>query len=49
MVNMLKGGLSDDDPQDIAIKETLVCCAGFLGTEFATYMPTLLNTIVTDA
>lgn len=24
-------------------------CAGFLGTEFAVYMPTLLHTIVTDA
>jgi hypothetical protein len=42
MVNMLKGGLSDDDPQDIAIKDTLVSCAGFLGEEFAAYMPTLL-------
>lgn len=49
LVDMLKGGLPDDDPQDIAIKDTLVSCAGFLGTEFAAYMPTLLQTIVTDA
>jgi hypothetical protein len=42
LVDMLKGGLPDDDPQDIAIKDTLVSCAGFLGTEFAAYMPTLL-------
>lgn len=31
---MLQGGLTDDDPQDIAIKETLIIAAGFLQEEF---------------
>jgi len=30
----LQAGLSDDDPQDIAIKEALINCAGFLKNEF---------------
>ena len=42
-------GFSDADPQDLASKEALINCAGFLGTEFSVYMPVLLDTIVRDS
>ena len=31
----LQSKLDDDDPQDLAIKDTLTQCAGFLGPQFA--------------
>lgn len=42
-------GFSDDDPQAVAVKDTLVRCAGFLGSDFAQFMPLLLTQLVTDA
>ena len=45
----LQAKLSDDDPQDEAIKDTLAQCAGFLGQEFVQFMPMLLDQLVADA
>ena len=47
--SMVQAGLSDDDPQDESIKDTLAQCAGFLGTEFAAFMPMLLDRLIVDA
>ena len=45
----LQGKLSDDDPQDEAIKDTLAQSAGFLGQEFVQFMPMLLDQLIVDA
>lgn len=45
----LQARLSDDDPQDESIKDTLAQCAGFLGTEFVQFMPMLLDQLIVDA
>lgn len=49
LANAVNQGFSDADPQDLASKEALINCAGFLGTEFAVYMPVLMDTIVRDS
>lgn len=49
LISLLQGGLTDDDPQDIAIKDTLTRTAGFLKEDFAQFMPMLMTTLVTDA
>lgn len=38
LAGALQQGLSDDDPQDEAIKNTLTQSAGFLQKDFAPYM-----------
>jgi len=45
----LQGRLSDDDPQDEAIKDTLAQCAGFLGPDFTQFMPMLVDQLIVDA
>ena len=47
--NLIAGGLSDDDPQDTAAKDTLTQCAGFLRVQFAQFMPALMQPILKDA
>ena len=49
LATAVNSGFTDADPQDLASKEALINCAGFLGTEFAIYMPVLLDTIVRDS
>ena len=49
LATTLQSRLADDDPQDEAIKETLAQCAGFLGTEFTQFMPSLIDQLVADA
>mmetsp|Transcript_5143 Transcript_5143/g.3603 ORF Transcript_5143/g.3603 Transcript_5143/m.3603 type:complete len:171 (+) Transcript_5143:1487-1999(+) len=49
LATQLQAGLTDDDPQDIAIKETLIISAGFLQSEFGQFMPLLLETLLHDA
>ena len=49
LAETMQRGLSDDDPQDEAIKDTLAQCAGFLGSEFGQFMPMLLNQLIADA
>ena len=49
LATTIQGRLSDDDPQDEAIKDTLAQCAGFLGTDFTQFMPMLLDQLVADA
>jgi hypothetical protein len=49
LAKVLQNKLDDDDPQDLAIKDTLTQCAGFLGPQFAQFMPMLLDTLVHDA
>jgi hypothetical protein len=49
LAKTLQSKLDDDDPQDLAIKDTLTQCAGFLGPQFAQFMPMLLTTLVNDA
>ena len=47
--NLLNGNLSEEDPRDEAIKETLTECAGFLGAEFGQFMPLLMQPLINDA
>ena len=47
--NLLASNLPEDDPRDEAIKEALTECAGFLGVEFAQFMPLLMETLIRDA
>ena len=47
--NLMSGNLSEDDPRNEAIKETLTECAGFLGAEFGQFMPLLMQPIINDA
>lgn len=49
LATTLQGGLSDDDPQDEMIKDTLAQCASFLGKEFTQFMPMLLDNLIRDA
>ena len=49
LASTLQNRLSDDDPQDEAIKDTLAQCAGFLGQEFTQFMPMLLDQLMMDA
>ena len=49
LATLLQSRLSDDDPQDESIKDTLAQCAGFLGTEFVQFMPMLLEQLIVDA
>ena len=49
IANLLASKLPEDDPRDEAIKETLTECAGFLGVEFAQFMPLLMDTLIHDA
>lgn len=49
LCQQLQAGFSDDDPQSIAVKDTLTRCAGFLGPRFAQFMPMLLTQLLTDA
>ena len=49
ITTILVGKLSEDDPRDEAIKETLTECAGFLGAEFGQFMPHLMEPILNDA
>jgi hypothetical protein len=46
---MLQTGFSDDDPQSEAVKDALTQSAGFLGADFAQFMPLLLNQLLADA
>jgi len=43
LATTLQSRLSDDDPQDESIKDTLAQCAGFLGQEFVQFMPMMLD------
>jgi hypothetical protein len=45
----MNSGLTTDDPQVLSIKETLAKIAFFLKEDFHTFMPELMNTLVTDA
>jgi len=49
LATTLQSRLSDDDPQDEAIKDALAQCAGFLGTDFTQFMPLLMDQLVADA
>lgn len=42
----LKAGLTDDDPQDEAIKTCLTLCAGFLEEEFGQFMGDLIGPLI---
>ena len=44
----MNSGLSNDDPQTLAIKESLAKIAFFLKEDFHQFMPNLLTTLVTD-
>lgn len=46
---LLCNGLSNDDPQILAIKETLAKISGFLKEDFQKYMPVLMESIIQDA
>lgn len=41
--------MENDDPQNLAIKETLTKIAFFLKEDFHHYMPSLLQVLVNDA
>ena len=45
----MNSGLTNDDPQVLAIKETLAKIAFFLKEDFHTFMPNLLNNLVNDS
>ncbi len=49
LITTLNSGLSTDDPQSLAIKETLTKIAAFLKEDFHVYMPLLLTNLVNDA
>ena len=49
LAQMLHNGMSNDDPQDEAVKNTLTQCAGFLQKDFAQFMPVLMQQLVNDA
>lgn len=46
---MLKQGLSNDDPQALAIKETMAKIAAFLQEDFNKFMPDILTSLINDA
>ena len=48
LVTLLNSGLTNDDPQALAIKETLIKIAFFLKEDFHQFMPTVLTIIVND-
>jgi hypothetical protein len=49
LASLIQSKLSEDDPRDEAIKETLTQCAAFLGDEFQQFMPLLLEQLIVDA
>ena len=49
LVQLLNSGLTNDDPQTLAIKETLAKTAAVLKEEFHVFMPTLMTSLVNDA
>ncbi len=48
LAKLIQSGLGDDDPQDTSAKDTLTQCAGFLGVEFAQFMPFLMQAVLHD-
>lgn len=48
LITLLNSGLTSDDPQSLAIKETLIKIAFFLKEDFHQFMSSLLTTIVND-
>jgi len=49
LINLLKSGLSNDDPQTTTIKETLSKIAFFLKEDFHQFMDSLMSTVFEDA
>lgn len=49
LINLLKSGLSNDDPQSLAIKETMAKIASFLKEDFNKFMPDILTSLITDS
>jgi hypothetical protein len=49
LTQLLASKLGEDDPRDEGIKETLTECAGFLGADFAQFMPHLMAPLLNDA
>ena len=49
LVTVLNSGLTTDDPQLTAIKETLAKIAGFLKEDFQQFLPLILPTLVSDS
>lgn len=49
LVNLLNSGLQTDDPQSLAIKETLTKIASFLKEDFSQYMPNMLQNLLNDS
>lgn len=48
LVTLLNSGLTNDDPQTLAIKEALIKIAYFLKEDFHQFMPNLLTVIIND-
>lgn len=47
-MGLLNAGLTNDDPQTLAIKETLAKISGFLKEDFQKYLPALMKSIMED-
>jgi hypothetical protein len=48
LITLKNSGLTNDDPQTAAIKETLAKIAGFLKEDFQQFLPLLLPTLLAD-
>jgi len=49
LITLMNSNLTNDDPQMLAIKETLTKIASFLGEDFNQFMPTMLTTLINDS